>query len=86
MEGEGILDSIASVATTVGNAVDSAANTTGNIISYPARKAKELAGKVINKAIDVAKGTFTAERFPGERHAREGPTGRPYNFVGKLFA
>lgn len=32
------------------------------------------------------KNTFTAERYPGEQHAREGLVGRPYNFVGKLLA
>ena len=29
---------------------------------------------------------FTFQRFPGERHAREGLIGRPYNFAGKMLA
>ena len=31
---------------------------------------------------DALKNTFTAERFSGEMHAREGLMGRPYSFVG----
>ena len=32
--------------------------------------------------MDILKENFTAERYPGERHAREHLTGRPYNFAG----
>ena len=35
-------------------------------------------GGIIDRIVD----TFTAQRYSGERHAREGLTGRPYNFVG----
>ena len=52
------------------------------IVNVPIDITKHLVNMGINKIGNIIKDKFTAEQYEGERHAREGLTGRPYNFAG----
>ena len=94
--GEGIGDAINAIANvgsnirdTVSNAasnVSNAATNASNVIADTRRRTVRVIRSHMPDPTGYLKDTFTYERYPGEMHARERLTGRPYNFVGKLIA
>ena len=51
------------------------------VIQHPITTARNV-GEVVGKIPDLLRDGFTAERYPGEHHAKVGLNGQPYSFIG----
>ena len=81
--GSGILDTLKN---SINSGVNMGINSVNGAVSSVNRGINSV-GRSINSAtnalVDKAENTFTYERYPGERHARQNLIGKPYSFVGQ---